>query len=124
MLLHNACGFERRVVASTKLFPWKLLLLVKSPPEVCCAIRQQIATEILESNDKLLEINARKIKKRFAGELQQASQQGTLGYRLYWLLKGVTIVAKSDVRESERLNKMVTLMDDRAPNSSIELKKL
>ena len=99
----------------------KLFLLVRAPPKECCSVRKEIASEIVGTKDKL-EINAKKLKDRFHQELLEAAETGTLSVRVYWIVKGLSIMAKSDVRESERLNKMISLMDDRAPRSSLELK--
>lgn len=122
MLLHNACGFERRILLSLRNYPMKLLLLVRAPPEQVCYTRREIALEILGTRESELEVNTKKLRARFAKELEHASQEGTLPRRLYWLLKGASIMLKPDVRENERLNKMIKLMDDRAPHSSMELK--
>ena len=122
MLLHNASGFERRILLPINEFPMKLFLLVRAPAKSFCIVRRRIAEEILGTKDSDLEINTRKLKQRYTQCLTHAAAEGILSYRLYWLLKGITIMMKSDVRENERLNKMQALMADRCPSASTELK--
>lgn len=121
MLLHNASGFERRVVWPLTQFPMKLLLLVRAPADVFCIVRRRVAEEIIGTDDKELEINAKKIKHRFGKSLQIAATDGVLPSRLFWLVKGIGIMMKSDVRENERLNKMQGLVAERCPSASVEL---
>lgn len=121
MLLHNASGFERRILSNLSEFPLKLFLLVRAPANVQCTVRKQVAEEILGTRDRDLEINAQKLKHRFKESLHIAATKGILPHRLFWLLKGATIMMKSDVRENERLNKMQGLMTDRCPSASVEL---
>ena len=122
ILLFNAAGFERRVCRAFEHFPYKLFLLVQAPRDLCCEVRRQVAAELLGTEDRSLEVNSRKIKARFEADLREAQAKGKLGSRLYWLLKGASILFKSDVREKERINKMIGLIDKRAPSSSVELK--
>ena len=120
--MFNACGLDRRVCSSFNEFPYKLFLLVKTPKNENCDLRRSIASEILGRNDADLEINTRKIKQRFSAELECARVTGTLPARLFWLIKGISLLWKSDVRENERVNKMLGLLDDRAPSATTELK--
>ena len=122
MLLHNACGFERRILNDLRNFPAKLLLLARARPKDPCPTRKAIAQEILETENKDLEITARKLKQKFQAHLKETAAKGTLADNVYWILKGMSILWKADVRENERLNKMVKLMNERAPHSTTELK--
>ena len=122
VLLFNACGLDRRVCSPFKEFPYRLFLLVKKPKDENCDLRKNIASEILGRKDADLEINTRKIKRRFLSELEVAKLKGTLPSRLFWLIKGISFLFKSDVRENERINKMLSLLDERAPSATTELK--
>ena len=121
-LLHNACGFERRVLASLREFPHKVLLMVRKDARSRCEIRMEVANEVLCLKSSELEINTRKLRERHLEAFKTAAVYGTLPSRLFWLIKGISIHFKSDVRECERLNKQLTLMADRCPTSTTELK--
>ena len=122
MLLHNACGLERRIVKPLQSWPFKLLWLAFKPMTQKCTKRMGVASELLSTDCEQLEINARKIKKRFAQELGETAQTGCIHPRLYWLFKSVALIWKADVRENERLNKMIGLLDDRCPQIGMDLK--
>ena len=122
MLLHNAAGFDRRVVQPLRQWPHRLLWLVASPPDVSCARRVEIATELLQTDDRELEVNALKFRKRFLPALQFMKQTGECTMRVYWLLRSVSMTWKPDVRENERLNKMVGLLQDRCPSAGLDLR--
>ncbi|CAE7671588.1 unnamed protein product [Symbiodinium sp. CCMP2592] len=122
ILLHNATGFHRRVVHPLQSFPHRLLWFTFSSPDKCCERRIALARELLNTPDASLEVNARKVKHRFQSALQKTLKSGLCSRRLYWLLKCASILWKSDVRENERLNKMVALLRDRCPNCSLDLR--
>lgn len=122
MLLHNASGLERRVIKPLRSWPFKLLWLAYKPMNERCSQRMSVASELLNTDDKLLEINARKIKTRFRSELEYTKTTGYIHHRLYWLFRSVALVWKSDVRENERLNKMIGLLDERCPQIGMDLK--
>ena len=103
-------------------FPYKLFFLVKAPKDQKCDLRKSIASELLGRRDCDLEVNSRKIKPRFGAQLKHAASEGTLAPRLCWLIKGMSLLWKPDVRENERINKMIGLLDDRAPSATVELK--
>jgi hypothetical protein len=59
LTLRNAVGFHRRFVLRLRQYPYRLLLLVKSPPHVCCEARQSVARELL-SNFCTLDVTSQK----------------------------------------------------------------
>ena len=120
MLLHNAAGFERRVVEPLQQWPHRLLWLAASPPDMSCTKRVEIATELLQTDDRDLEINALKFRNRFSSALQFMQKTGECTTRVYWLLRSVSMTWKPDVRENERLNKMVGLLQDRCPSAGLD----
>ena len=122
MLLHNASGLERRVLKPLQSFPFRLLWLVRSAMGERCSARQQIASELLSADADSLEITARKIKARFGESLQLAARTGLMRPRLFWLLKTASMIWKPDVRENERLNKQVKLLDQRCTSIGLDLK--
>ena len=123
MLLHNAAQFERRVTGTLRQYPFKLLWLVFTPADEPCDIRKHIAKEILETEKGNLEINARKLLHLFPHEFQIAAQSGILpSQQLYWMLWASSLIWKSDVRANEGLNKYISLLDERSPNASVDLK--
>ena len=122
MLLHNAAGFERRIVQPLREWPFKLLRMIMVTPDCKCSTRVELADEILSTDDRLLEINVRKLKRTYHADLQSMARTGCCGSRLYWCLKGISMLWKSDVRENERINKMLGLLNDRCPNMNLDLK--
>ena len=125
MLLHNAAQFERRVTGTLRQYPFKLLWLVLRPADQHCHVRSHIAKEILQTDQDKLEVNTRKIVSLFRDPLQIASQTGLLpSQQLYWMLWASSLLWKSDVRTNEGLNKYLSLLDDRAPNTSVDLSRV
>eukprot|EP00435_Cladocopium_sp_Y103_P047688 s1306_g14.t1 len=82
----------------------------------------EVADQVLSLKDAELEINTRKMRQRHLDAFKLAATEGVLSSKLFWLLKGISIMFKSDNRESERLNKQVTLMAERCPTATLELK--
>ena len=122
MLLHNASGFERRVVRPLEKYPYKLLWLAYSPMDQSCPKRAALARELLQTDVKRLEVNAAKIKNRFQAMLVATSTTGKVHPRLYWLFRSICITWKSDVRECERVNKMLKLQEEHAPRIRSDLR--
>ena len=120
-ILHCASQYERRIHQATSAYPFKILLLVKSRPTKPCRIRQQIASEILRSDDKKLHHVPRKMKHLYGPDLAVAVESGTLGFRLACALMEIRRVWKSDVRDCERINKLLTCISERCPNANLEL---
>ena len=122
MFLHNSAQFNRRVTRPLQQYPFKLIWLVASGPDEPCNIRRTCAKELLDADINSLEVNTKKIRKKFENDLRQSETTGCLCHQLYWLLKGVTKMLKPDVRANEGLNKYLTLLDERSPNCSVELR--
>lgn len=121
ILLYHASAFSRRVLEPIEKFPFKLLLLAKQPDNAACAVRKQVANEVLCTEDDKLEINARKLKKLFGQELETSSQTGLLTGRLRVCMRVVSKRWRADTRECERVNKMLNLFVERSPGASYEL---
>ena len=120
-ILHCASQYDRRVHQATLTYPYKILLLVKTSPDMECRLRQQIASEILTSREDDLHHVARKIRRLYGPDLVMASRAGILGYRLACALWEIRKIWKTDVREMERVNKQLSLVSDRCPHASVEL---
>ena len=121
LFFHNCCSYYRRVVLTLRCYPYVLLLLVNMPRSTPCQARQQVAQDILDTELLKLEVNTRKIRLLFTEDLKAAAASGILGAKLDALLRMVRRLWKADVRENERINKMVTLQGERCPNASLEL---
>ena len=120
-VLHNASCFHRRIIDPLNMYPQKLLLLAKSPDTEDCAERRRVARELLDTEPKALEINARKVKALFPVDLLAAASQGLLVGPLRVCIRGVARVWQADTRESERINKQLKLTAERCPTASFEL---
>ena len=121
VLLQHASSYSRRVLEPLSKFPYRLLLLTKSPDDVVCSLRKSVATEILTTADTDLEINARKAKQLFRDELQFAESKGLLVGSLRVSIRGVSSHWQADTRECERINKLLNLLTERSPGISYEL---
>ncbi len=121
MLLQHASSYSRRALEPLSKFPYRLLLLAKSPDDVVCSLRKSIAREILTTVDTDLEINARKAKQLFRDELQFAESEGLLVGPLRVSIRGVSNHWQADTRECERINKLLNLLTERSPGISYEL---
>ncbi len=120
-ILHCASQFDRRVHQTTRTYPLKILLLVQSHPNQECNVRKTLANEILDSNDAELNVVALKVKHLYTQDLLLAARTGRLGNCLAAALMEIRRVWQPDVRECERINKGLTLLSSRSPNSSSEL---
>ena len=122
-LLHNAAGFGRRISGPLRDWPFKILWLVYSDRYKVCQKRITVAKELLNTPMDELEINCRKVKCHFSQGLQAATATGKLECnRLYFLCLGISKLWKSDVRENERVNKMISLIQERCPSIGDDLK--
>lgn len=85
--------------------------------------RQHHAKRILDSKDEDLHISVRKLKNLecYKADFAFAAATGYCGWRLYVTLRAVFHLMDSDVQESERLNKALTLYGDRCPSGSLDL---
>ena len=121
VLLQHASSFARRVVEPIAAFPFRLLLLAKSPNAINCTERAQVARQILETPLADLEINTRKVKQMYLRDLKVAATDGVLTGALQLSIRAVARHWECDTRECERINKMLNLFTDRAPTASFEL---
>ena len=121
LTIFHAGAFDRRVVQKVLQFPFKLFHLITSQPQIKCVQRQAVARELLAAPGCELDVSTRKIRSFYGEDLRVAATSGYCGLRLWVSLKAAARVAKADVRENERINKMITLLSDRCPNSSLEL---
>lgn len=110
------------MVQPLEKFPFKLLLLAKAADDEVCSTRQKVAAEILGTQTHMLEINARKMKSTFESDLTVAMNQGLLVGHLRVSIRGLAQRWQADTRESERVNKTLTLLSERCPTISDELK--
>ena len=87
------------------------------------SLRQAEAARILQTTDKDLHIVTRKLKHipGYRKDLAFAASHGFCGWKLYVSIRALAFMLKADARESERLNKMLTLFGDRCPNGSLDL---
>lgn len=129
ILCKHACQFHRRLAHSANTFPLRLFVLVMHAPHIKCAERKQVATELcllinqLQS-DRANEVDTvtAKILQHdiFRTQIQQAAVSGVLGEELFTFLALIAKVTKIDVRENERVNKLLSLLGERCPNSNLE----
>lgn len=120
-ILHCASQYDRRVHKAALAYPFRILLLIKTLPDRPCQLRQQVATEIIETDNQKLHHVIRKLKKLYGSDLALASQTGILGYALGCALLELKKIWKTDVRERERVNKQLTLISERCPNAGVDL---
>lgn len=109
------------MVECLQRFPYRLLLLAKSPDQEACAVRQQVAREILETAAHRLEVSTRKVKTTFEEELKTAEVDGILTGRLRVSIRGIARTWEADSGECERVNKLLNLLTERCPGISYEL---
>ena len=98
----HASQYSRRVCESLAEYPFRILLLIKSPQHVQCDLRRTIAEEILSGQSCDLHIVPRKIRRLFRDDLEFAARHGQLGPRLAVNLQQVGRTWKADTRENER----------------------
>ena len=121
LILVHASGLHRRVIEQCSSFPLLLLKLVASQPSFKCDDRARVASLILETPEKALEANALKLRKLYPQHLKVAAATGLLPPELWYVLSGVRSMFKSDVREMERINKIIKLQEERAPRITTDL---
>lgn len=68
-----------------------------------------------------LEVNTRKLLKRFQDDFQEAAKTGLCGEKLFATLRAAASLLRGDVQEIESLNSLVKLQCRRCPNLSLEL---
>ena len=118
----HASQFHRRVVHDTLKFPLRIFVLIRQRPKTFCQERRLVSSELLklyESN--MLDVATSKIlaNVHFRSQIEHASVHGTIGDGLYAFLASIAKHMKIDVRESERVNKLLTMLGDHCPNSTL-----
>ena len=110
----HLCMYYLRVIDCPARYPLKLFVLAASLPEVACDRRLATARELLEPGDGLEETTL-KFKRYFQDELSVSAARGTCPPRLWPCRLAMRRVWKADVRESERVNKMIGIQGTRSP---------
>lgn len=129
VICKNASQFFRRHLLKTTQYPLKLFGLIKSAPNRACKLRQNIARELLDLHRlrmepggvSSLDLCTTKIleDKMFNKQILEATTSGMLGSELHALLSLVSRYAKVDVRENERINKLLSMLGKSCPNSNL-----
>lgn len=120
----HACQFNRRVVMPTRRYPQRMFMLVAYDAEAVSKERQEVASEMLSGDSSNLDPATRKIQSHelFKLDLQHASHTGTMSKSsggLYHFLSVVAQLVKIDVRDNERINKLLSLLGSSCPNSTL-----
>lgn len=121
LVLTHASQYHRRVVAVLRKFPYQLLKMVKTESQTVCEDRQAIAKLLLATDAKQLDATTLKFRKKYDVDCAYAAQSGLLSNRLEIVLGGLKFLLRSDVRESERVNKQIKLILERSPSASTDL---
>lgn len=125
LICKNTSQFFRRIVLKTRQYPLKLFGLIKTSWDKPCETRRTIAKELLElraSGDTLqMDLSTRKLlgDKVFGQQIADASRTGQLGSELYTLLVLISRYTKVDVRENERINKLLSMLGESCPNANL-----
>lgn len=118
----HASQFHRRVVYDTLKFPLRIFLLIRQRPKTFCQERRLVSSELLKLRESnALDVATSKIlaNAHFRLEIEHAAVHGTIGDGLYAFLASIAKHMKIDVRESERVNKLLTMLGDHCPNSTL-----
>ena len=70
--------FSWRVLRESKRFPLKLFWLVLRRPKIICQRRKQVANDLLEIDESLLDNTVLKVRLLFAPEIHEAAETGML----------------------------------------------
>lgn len=125
VICKNASQFYRRIFQKMQEYPIRLFGLIKSPPHKPCQYRKKLAAEILQlltqSDSGELDRTTSKIfaHNLFKKQLQDAQSLGTLGEQLFAFISLVSKYLKVDVRENERVNKLLSMLGDACPNANL-----
>ena len=122
VICKNASQFYRRRMKHTTELPLKLFGLIKNHTDTKCETRKQIAQEILHLGETgVSDMITRKLlaNKLFYRTFVEASETGILGSELYTLLYLCAKYIKVDVRENERINKLLSMLGESCPNANL-----
>ena len=119
VILKNASQFFRRNVHPTLQYPLRLFRLIKCSGNIPCEDRKAVAQEIVQSEN--LDLVTKKIMadESFRTQIVSASQTGELGSELHTMLTFISRYLKVDVRENERINKLLSMLGERCPNANL-----
>ena len=124
-----ASQLHRRVVQKTESYPLRLFGLIKAAPDKYCAHRKCLTTELCSLYDSLndqvnasdLDVVTKKIMSdpTFNQQVRDAAQTGELAHELHTFLRIIAKYIKVDVRENERINKLLSMLGEACPNASL-----
>ena len=120
IVFYYMCAFHRRVYRPLNEFPYRLLKMCVTSHAKACKVRQAVAADLQKPHANLDPFSC-KIKEIFSTDITEAVTSGRCGLRLWVTLRGLRTIAKADVRENERINKMIKLIGQRSPNCSLDL---
>ena len=103
LILLQHSSFQRRVHDLVTSFPSKAMWLVHKPAHTACAVRKQVASEILASRER----NMEKLRAACAADLRYTSQTGRCKPFLYNLLRTWYEASPSDVGINETHNSYI-----------------
>ena len=124
-----ASQFDRRVQRKTETYPLRLFGFIRSNPNVACSHRKIIARELSDLingsdySNLALDPATQKIVNDsvFGQQIIQASENGKIGHELHTFLSLLSMYIKVDVRENERVNKLLSMLGESCPNSNLDL---
>lgn len=121
LVLVHASQYHRRVVDVLSRFPYQLLKFVWTQSDVACDERRASAHRLMTADPKTLDATTLKFRNTYHVDCAHAAATGLLTYRLEIVLGGLKHMLRSDVRESERINKQIKLILERAPSATTDL---
>ena len=122
VLMVHGSQFHRRVCLVVANWPYKILLLVKNPPQTPCPLRKAIAAELCANEaDFKLHCVGRKLRDTYKQEITSCAETGLLPPTLAVPLLELRRVWASNTTQNERINKMLGLFGDRCPNAGNDL---
>ena len=123
ILWHVCCGytgFERRLVRTTRAYPFRFWHMVRSPPDVECEWRKRIAGEVNVRGFKDLGNTLWKIKGRYEEELLEAEVTGKLCPILFRFLLDLGEAVSIHTQSVEGVNNYLNEIYKRAPFTSLQ----
>lgn len=109
------------MVSVLSQFPFALLRLTKSASDEVCEERKAVAHRLMTTDESKLETSTLKFRLQFSSDCLHAACTGLLTHRLEVALGRLRHMMRSDVRESERVNKQMKLILQRSPGASCDL---
>eukprot|EP00959_Pyramimonas_sp_CCMP1952_P029687 623199-Pyramimonas_sp.AAC.1 len=81
--MNLSAGHERRVLQQLHRLPFTLVNLAIKPPDEYCKKRQDLCIYIRDAPDRMLEINAQKLRFIFTDDINQGADHGTISVE-FW----------------------------------------